>query len=158
MTPHEFLDHTVASTRRLFDEVNEIHPMYHIITGTGEEVIVPRLPGDKDRAVMAIRLLMKAARATRYAMIDEAWMLDTKDEALARRAQSGEVSVKNIPGRKEVVIICIEDESAGEILAHMEIIRPEGEKPYLGPVIVQPEGGVSEGRMVGLLPGKGTPQ
>jgi hypothetical protein len=51
-----------------------------------------------------------------------------------------------------------EDNEAGLITGHREIVRPKNGKPYLGPLQMMPSGMQSEGRLVGLLPRKGSLQ
>ena len=70
----------------------------------------------------------------------------------------------NHPERIEVVTLQGEDRACGQIVAHRRIIRPAGRQPYLGAletmeeVLHLPRGAAFQfqGRMVGLLPVRGT--
>ena len=70
------------------------------------------------------------------------------------------------PDRVEVVQLQGEDQECGQLMAQMRIIRPASGKPYLKPMewLIDlpfiPRGATvqSEGRMVGVLPVRGTRQ
>jgi hypothetical protein len=78
-------------------------------------------------------------------------------EALNERGRQLGGTLADHPDRVEIVILSGEDETAGWCTARRVIIRPQHGKPYLGPLEIDVFE-VSEGRMVGLLPQRGTRQ
>lgn len=150
MKLRKFVEEVADKIDIVFNHSLEIVPMWHIIAGDGEELILPSIAPDKDMACLFAQAFMAVTEAKRYVFIDEGWMAFVKDES--KIPISG--GVKEIPGRKEIVMFMAEDIDEGTIMAHREIIRPEGKRPYLGPIKISDSGGVSEGRFCGLLPVK----
>jgi hypothetical protein len=145
-------------------EKGEVAPIWHMITNSGEEMIelTPQIES-KDLAIALMKAMFECFRVVRYVHFTEAWVLDyrgdkarkIKDEDLDKIVQEG---LSNHPDRTEVVMFQAEDDEAGLITGHREIIRDKG-KPHLGPMNFFPTmNASSEGRLVGLLPRKGTLQ
>jgi hypothetical protein len=108
----------------------------------------------KDVSTAAARAFLVSIEATRVAFIDEAWMMESA--VGIDRDKIDREGVAKQPGRIEVILISAEDEREGQIMAIREIIRHGGESK-LGALRILQEGGM-EGRMIGLLPRKGTVQ
>jgi hypothetical protein len=133
-----------------------VAPIWHMITKDGEEIIELQPSMDKDTAAVLMRALMEIREVVRYVYFTEAWMVvlsrgnpDAKVDELA--------SLSEHPDRVEVVTFQAEDSYNGMLSGHREIIRPKGGKPYLGPLTILPPM-ESRGRMVGMLPRRGTLQ
>jgi hypothetical protein len=150
MNLRDFVERTVRLVSRQFDQRGEVPPIYHIITGDGEDLVVPGFPGDKDLAVALARVILETVEATRYVFVTEGWVLFAPDSADIDKINREGVEAQ--PGRKEVLMFSAEDELEGVIMGHREIIR-DGARARLGPLEVI-QYGQSEGRMVGLLPRK----
>jgi hypothetical protein len=150
---------------RQFAAKGMIIPIWHAVTSTGESLIQTAPCDDKDLSVAMIRALFDIRDVVRYVFMDEAWtlarMLQPDEQAKIRRE-----GLANHPDRIEVVMIQGEDRDCGQIMLHRDIIRPAKGRPYLGPLQSLddlpfiPHGArvQSEGRMVGLLPVRGTRQ
>lgn len=145
----------------------EITPMWHAVTSEGE-TIIEQHPGflGKDIAMVLIRAFFDAKDVVRYVYIGEAWTLKEmiKPEDAEAIMRDG---IANHPDRLEIVQLQGEDAECGQIMGQREIIRPESGWPYLGPLVMIadlpsiPHGArlsASEGRMVGVLPARGTRQ
>jgi hypothetical protein len=151
---------------RHFADHGVIYPLWHAVTSKGETLIERPACDDKDLSVAMIRALFDLADVVRYVFIDEAWTLSrliqpNEEEKIYREGLSKH------PERVEIVMIQGEDRECGQLMVHRNIIRPPKGKPYLGPLLslddlpFMPHGGGvehSEGRMVGLLPKRGTMQ
>ena len=160
------LDRASRLCEAQFAKRGEIAPIWHAITSSGETLIEPHpMILGKDLAMVMIRSFFKAKDVVRYVYIGEAWTLDRmirpeETEAIFRNG------ISEHPDRVEVVQLQGEDNACGQIMAQRKIIRPESGRPYLGPLqmIVDlpfiPHGAhvQSEGRMVGVLPARGTRQ
>jgi hypothetical protein len=151
---------------KLFAREGIIYPMWHAITSTGETLIETPPFDNKDLAVAMIRALFDLRDVVRYVFVDEAWtlsrMLQPNEEEKAYRE-----GLANHPDRIEIVMISGEDHECGQLMVHRNIIRPAKGKPYLCPLqslddlpFIPPGAHAtqSEGRMVGLLPVRGTRQ
>jgi hypothetical protein len=150
-----------------FASRGEIAPMWHAVTSTDEHLIEahPTFLG-KDLAMVMIRVFFKATDVVRYVYIGEAWTLSRliepgEEEAIMRDG------LENHPDRIEIVQLQGEDNECGQIMGQRRIIRPESGRPCLGPLEMigdlpsVPDGARlshSEGRMVGVLPARGTRQ
>ncbi|MEY9235434.1 hypothetical protein ABIF78_007757 [Bradyrhizobium japonicum] len=148
-TLRQFVEHVAKNVSRLFDKQGHLLPMYHAIDANGNEVIFVSPSHDKDRALAMARQSLADMGATRVAYIDEAWVIDDP-EGLADIDKIEREGVRRQPGRKEAIIISVEDATEGLILARREIIR-HGNRAILGKLMIEEHGHV-EGRMVGLLP------
>jgi hypothetical protein len=151
---------------RHFALKGEIAPMWHAITSNGETMIEAH-PCElgKDLAAAMIRQWFDLIDAVRYVYIGEAWTLDR----MIRPEEEEEIFRKGLsehPERVEVVQLQGEDRDYGQIIAARKIIRPKKGKPYLGPLedindlphIPRGASVTSEGRMIGMLPVRGTRQ
>jgi hypothetical protein len=160
------LDHASAFCEKQFALRGEIAPMWHAITSTGETLIEPHpVQLGKDLAASLIRAWFDARDVIRYVYIGEAWTL----HRMIKPEEQAEIFRKGLsehPDRVEVVQLQGEDREYGQIIASRNIIRPKIGKPYLGPMLMVndlphiPKGAAvtSEGRMVGMLPVRGTRQ
>ena len=148
---------------RYFADHRAVHPIWLAVTSSGEQFWeVSPLP-DKDLSIAMIRALFHIRDVVRYVFVDEAW-------TVARMLNHGEFEraqregLEHFPGRIEVVMVSGEDRECGQLMAQREIIRPQKGKPYLGPLTMledlpfMPAGahGESAGRLIGLLPVRGT--
>ena len=159
------LIHASDFAETVFRKKGEVAPMWHAIRANGEQIIEahPMWLG-KDLANGLIRAQFDLLDVVRYIYIGEAWTL-VRQTGLAKVPgeieQIKRTGIADHPDRVEVVMIQGEDKEAGQIIALREIIRT-GKKPKLGPLefTFEPgsEAGSSEGRMVGMLPARGTKQ
>lgn len=141
-----------------FARTREIVPMFHAITATGQTVIEPwPVYLGKDAAAALMRQFFAAADVVRYVYVNEAWTLDIVGLPEAEQRRIIATGCADHPQRKEVVMISGEDRDCGQMLANRPIVRPSIGAPYLGPLTLDqfPQ---SEGRMVGMLPVRGTRQ
>ena len=146
----------------VFQRQGEVRPMWHCVTSEGEEMAMAPPPFlSKDLAVTLMQAFFELKDVVRYVFVNEAWILQMtvdSDEAAASLARVNEEGLANHPDRIEVVMFAGEDEN-GMLTAQRVIERPAGRKPRLGPLEFPDLTGVrSEGRMVGLLPQRGTVQ
>jgi hypothetical protein len=160
------LDYASEFCDRQFAKKKEIAPMWHAITAAGETIIEPHPTYlGKDMAAAMIRAFFDMRDVVRYVYIGEAWTLNR----MIRPEEQEEIFRKGLsehPDRVEVVQIQGEDHEYGQIIASRAIIRPGIGKPHLGPLEMIndlpfiPRGAAvqSEGRMVGMLPVRGTRQ
>lgn len=137
-----------------FEKLGCMHPLYHMTDKDGNEHVIPAPPLPKDLVVMLVRDMLKTMGATRVVMIDEAWVISGGAEVEGLVEEHG--SVEHTPGRIEVVIYAAEDETEGSIMASRQILR-DGDEATLGPLeFTSRERDQQSGRMVGLLPVKGS--
>lgn len=163
------LDYASRFAERQFNRAGEVRPMWHAVTRGGESLIMPPPIGaaNKDESVALMRALFELRDVVRYLFLDEAWTLDKLvegDELAIERTGLGQH-----PERVEIVMFSGEDHEAGMLMGHRRIFRPAGRKPYLGPLVMQDEHPAmaaarseriaeTSGRLVGLLPNRGTRQ
>jgi hypothetical protein len=137
-----------------------VAPIWHMTTRSGEEIIELMPPCEsKDDAMALIRSLMAICDVVRYVYFAEAWTLHyhatlPSKEEVEQTACEG---LEHHPDRVEIVMFTAEDNESGMISGHRRIIRDNG-RPHLGPLEMLPSGTISEGRMIGVLPRKGTLQ
>lgn len=162
----KLIDHASAFCDRTFAIQGEIAPMWHAVNSRGEhKIMLHPVELGKDLAAAMIRAWLELEDAVRYIYMGEAWTIDqrTQNEALQAEimAMARAGKLHEHPDRLEIVQIQGEDHEVGQILVQRRIIRPRNRKPYLGPLemVVEPGDGVqSEGRMIGMLPARGTRQ
>lgn len=158
MTLREFVETASINVERIFRKTGVIRPMIHCVTRDGQELIFPAaLHPDKDVATVMLRALFEIRDVVRYLMIDEAWIVaalgkDATPEQLAAVREAAITGAKASPARVEVVMLCSEDHVEGQLMGRREIVRPAGRRPHLGPLQIDPQGGMLHGRFVGLLP------
>jgi hypothetical protein len=148
----EFVEAASRSVEKLFDEAGRILPFYHFISPVVGEVATPAPQLDKDTGVAVMRWILAEAKATRVLYIDEAWTVLRKGTRAELDRLRNEPPPSEQPDRNEVVMFSAEDIDEGELLAHRDIIREDGKRPRLGPLVVHERAVYSAGRMVGLLP------
>jgi hypothetical protein len=150
------IEQVSADAEAIFNDLGCLTPFSHCIDGDGVlHLVMPAQSEDKDFAAAVMRVFMEEHKIVRYCFVDEAWtaLLLLPTEAEARKV----VRVADHPLRKEVVFFSAEDES-GMLTAQREILRASG-KPSLGPLVINDTTGwSSEGRLVGMLPRRGTVQ
>jgi hypothetical protein len=154
----DMLDYAEFFTTIAFNAKGIIHSMWHVVRRNGEHSItlMPEAPS-KDIAADVMRQHLKDVDAVRYIWIAEAWTLQhavDHDEAM----KIWEKGVRNHPDSIEVVTFSCEDEECGQFFAYRQIMRPKGQKPYLGGMVRQHGVTQNEGRFVGMLPQRGTIQ
>jgi hypothetical protein len=108
-----------------------------------------------------MRAYFELFNVIRYVFIDEAWRLDTTDLPPCERDAAldfcREHGARAHLRRVEIVLFAVEDEM-GMLQGYRVIKLRLHCKPRLGPLILDPNGGHYEGRMIGLLPPKGAMQ
>jgi hypothetical protein len=152
---------------RVFAREGEVVPMWHAVCANGDHLIEPHpTMFEKPLAAALMRALFDVLDVARCVYVGEGWVVDVrgsdsdpKVKAALEAARRGRVDQH--PDRVEIVMLMGEDRDAGMISAHRRIVRPENRKPYLGAleIVTRPGDGVqSSGRMVGMLPARGTRQ
>lgn len=149
MTLREFIESISVNAETIFKESGQMLPMYHAINGEGEAFVFPAPPFPKAEAVPIVRTILKVIEATRVAFISEAWMLDARVGSVDVDKVMRE-GIEDNPDRIEVIMISVEDNNEGLLMAMRRIIR-DGDKATLGDLDFMPATN-AEGRMVGLLP------
>jgi transcriptional regulator with XRE-family HTH domain len=163
MTLQEFVTGCSEAAANVFQLRGHISPMWHCVTRAGEHMITPSPSDNKDTAVALLRAAFELHDVVRYVFIDEAWQVNVTGrlgedaEALSARGRKLGGTLQDHPERVEVLLLAGEDETAGMCTARRVIIRPPHGKAYLGPLEIDTPG-FSEGRMIGLLPQRGTRQ
>jgi len=163
MTLHEFITGCSDAAAKVFHLRGHLSPMWHAVTRAGEHLMTPSPSDDKDTAVALMRAMFELSDVVRYVFIDEAWQVEVARrpgedvDALTARSRKLGGSLKDHPDRVEIVVLNGEDEIAGICVARRVIHRPPHGKAYLGPLEIATPAS-SEGRMVGLLPQRGTRQ
>ncbi len=151
----QLMDFAEKAARTFFDQVGELRPLYHFIDSDGKHAIFTVPPYlDKNEYVELAKYILARENAAAYVFINEAWTVEARGDDADRVLREYKGSLEYAPGRREVVLLSAEDER-GMIHGQLEIIRPKDRKPYLGPLQIYDYGAV-EGRMVGLLPVKGS--
>jgi hypothetical protein len=153
----ELIEVASGASELTFMTTGSFPPTWHMITADGEHLYSGPISPDKDTQVALIRALMIIRNIVRYVFIDEAWILERKEIDRAELDRVYQTGLKNHPDRKEILMFSAEDQSAGMVTAHRDIIREPGRKARLGPLVID-NFTESEGRMVGLLPAPGTRQ
>jgi hypothetical protein len=149
---------------KLFRRLGEVHAMYHYVRADGTQSLLLPPPWesgrDKDTAVAFARTVFAQENVVAYVFITEIWELSradmSRDEARKRIDEEYGGTLENAPDRTEHVMMMGEDET-GMVYGKMQIHRPEGRKPYLDALKIDRPPDM-EGRMVGLLPLRGTKQ
>lgn len=152
------IDYASGFAEKRFAKTGVVYPLWHAVKSNGESFVMPAPAGGKDLGVAIIRAAFEIEDVVRYVFMDEAWTLD-QPVARAEIDFMQRHGVRAHPDRVEIVMFSGEDAESGRMLmSKRRIIRPANGKPRLGPLEELPTGGHSEGRMVGLLPVKGTRQ
>ena len=136
----------------LFRAQGQLLPMYHAVTASGKNLVVPALDDDKDKAVALTKKLFVVQNVVFYVFMDEAWWLDV-------RADRVDISVMDAmrnglsghPDRREIVALFAEHRNGDFIVARRFILRPEVGKPTLSPLKIDRDLDDAEGRMTKLL-------
>jgi hypothetical protein len=146
-----------------FDQTGMVAPTWYAIAASGELIELTPPHPNKNLAIVMVRAFFELHDVIRYVFVDEAWSLRGKssDSDLAVIEKHG---VAGHADRVEVVMIMGEDRDAGMLAAHRRIIRPPHRRPYLAPLEMLsdlpnvPRGATfqTSGRMIGLLPPRGT--
>lgn len=149
----EFIEDASAGVERIFEATGRILPFYHFVSPRVGEVAVPAPPCDsKDEAVAVMRAVLAEAKATRVLFVDEAWTVVRQGTRADLDQLQNEAPPRLQPDRNEVVVFQAEDAVEGELTAYRDIVREDGKRPRLGPLVIKGRAVYSTGRMVGLLP------
>jgi hypothetical protein len=141
-----------------FNKDSRVSAGWLYVNGNGERAATPMPCEDKDIAAMLMRALFAILKTRCCVFVDEAWILEkTGDAAEAERllVQFKTEGIANHPDRVEVVIFSGEDQDVGMLTGRRDIIRPRGERPHLGPLVIERPWRQSQGRLVGMLPQTG---
>jgi hypothetical protein len=145
-----------------FRKTGMVTPLWFAISASGEQFDVePPSFLDKDTCVALVRAFFCVKDVVRYIFVDEAWTIERTINDKAELDLIYRHGVASHPDRVEVVVIQGEDRDCGQLVAHRRIMRPANRQPYLAPLKMMIDlraGGQSEGRMVGMLPPRGTLQ
>jgi hypothetical protein len=145
------IEHASSWAEKIFARKGQILPMWHAVKASGEHVVMPAPPGDKDTSVALVRAFFELNDVVRCLFINEAWTAFGGEDLTEWVEQHGG-SIHDYPDRVEVVAFMGEDDTEGMMTAHRRIIRGQG-KATLGPLeFMDWSRGHSEGRLVGLLP------
>lgn len=139
---------------KIFRITEEIAPMYHAIKRDGDALFFEAPGGSKDESVAMVRAAFELHDVVRYILINEAWVVEfTKLPSATELERWDQLGLSGHPDRREVLLFHGEDEASGEMRAQRYILRPEHGRATLTPLeFIDDTGGVSEGRLVGLLP------
>ena len=145
------LFHVAAkNAARMFEtsDDHEVLPMWHVVAGNGDNILVATPWSDddeKDNALDAMRVIFRKHHAKRFAFITEAWI---RQAASLEDASNGRVSEHE--DRREVLMVSAEDRDGRALMGWFYILRPEHGPPKLSEFHTQPFNG-QVGRMHGLL-------
>jgi hypothetical protein len=149
MTLREMIDHAAAWAEKELSRTGEIVPMWHAMTATGEHLIIPAPPCDKDTSAAIVRALFILRNVVRCVFIDEAWIASGGKELQGHVETHGQIA--NWHGREEAIVFVGEDYDTGQLSAHRRLFRHMRGKPTLGPLDIITFN-AAEGRLVGMLP------
>lgn len=158
----ELIQVASAAIETVFARRGQISPIIYVGLDDKTVDIMPAPNGgNKNLDAALMRAYFAIHDIKRYVLIDEAWRLDligrSREELAAAEAFCNEHGVSAHPLRIEAVMFSAEDE-----LGHAHgwrAIERKGHKARLGPLALDPmEGGVYQGRFVGLLPRRGRTQ
>jgi hypothetical protein len=162
MKPSSLKDFTIAAAETaaamFAKQGNQLAPVYIALDRNGDYSIFPAPPGPKDFSMMITRAYLEFIGATRVIYVDEAWTLEEPIVGVAKERldQIEREGVKNQPGHIECVLLVGEDATEPLVMFQRKINR-DGDRVWLGPLVdISPDG--AQGRMIGLLPVKGTKQ
>lgn len=161
-TLREEIEIASKHVEKIFAEQGELIPMWDVFTADGKRGIIGTpFSGEasKEAITYALRQMFEEFGVVRYVFVTEAWTLrQGLSEAETRKALKA--SLENHPDRREIIQLTGEDTESGQILAFREIIRNADGSATLGPLewMLQGAGVWLEGRMIGLLPRKGSVQ
>jgi hypothetical protein len=134
-----FVEKASRRAEKIFRKTGELHPMWHGVALSGEEMLLPQLSEDRDLNIAMVKAIFAAAPARRYVFIGEAWTAPP----------GGESDLSVHPQRQEVVLFTAEDCQLGSMAAVRKIVRQPGKRPRLEPLeFMDPV----QGRLAGLLP------
>lgn len=149
-TAKHLLEHVSKFAIEQFDDAGSFTTMWFIVDGDGKmvPVVSPMLnSGDAPSLRLLIKNMLKEYHALRYAMVSEAWMVRSGDDAT--------INVHTVasehPKRREVITIAIEDHNGQYIFAMHDILRKDGEKPTLGPLQIMSEVTHTEGSFASMF-------
>jgi hypothetical protein len=148
----------------VFNKNHRIIPGIVWDDGSAPFQILPLPFNNKDMNMGYIRFCLKEMPSIkRYCFVDEAWMLMVStigrniEDVEKESEKHFKEGIRNDPDRVEVILYSAEDEIL-QILAHQKIIRGMG-VPRLGGLEFMPsKTHKSKGRMVGLMPNRGSKQ
>ena len=133
-----------------FDHAGEVSPMWHAVDTDGNCTIVATPWGtnaEKDMIAQGLRVMFKERNITHYGLMTEAWMATAKSMDDIPYG-----SLEHVKGRKEIIMVTVENAAHESITLHREIIRPKDGEPYLKPIeVLDKQGTGFEGRFSKLL-------
>lgn len=149
----DLADDMMQFAAQTFADKGQVHAMWHAVDANGDVMIIMSpFNGDtfeesvenKDKVAMGLRVLFRERGVTHYGFVSEAWMLDAKN-----RRDLPDGSFEHVPGRKEILMVVVENAAHESFGLMAEIIRPKRGKPTLA----KPEklDGGNEGRFSKLL-------
>jgi hypothetical protein len=125
-----------SGAEKVFATQGRICPMWHVIRGDREHVLIENPDDDQDSSCAMVREYLKSVDAHCVVFVAEAWSTTHSD---------------GLTEAEEIIFIQAEDAS-GELVAHRAIIREMGKEARLGKLEIQPMSLISHGRTVGWLP------
>jgi|SRR5215831_10848262 len=150
MNLREFVERASERAEFLFRKDGYLSPIWHAVRRDGTSFVMPQPAEDKDTAVALMSALFDIEDVVRFVFMDEAWILTSDDapaEEMMKIARSGGISKH--PNKREILMLAAEDEREGMLMGRRLITR-QGKRATLGPLVID-EGGIGEGRLVGLL-------
>ena len=138
---------------KLFRVQQQLLPMYHAVTASGQQLVFNSPSRDKDEAVRLIKAEFVARDVLFYVFMDEAWWLGARG-AEYRKLDMNAINRDGLqyhPDRREIVMFSAEHRNGEMLMAHRYILRPEHGKATLSPLGKIESFDHSAGRMVGLL-------
>jgi hypothetical protein len=153
MTPktelEDFFANAAENAMRIFGESGEILPMWHVVDGNDEHVLIATpwsSDEEKDITQRGLRMMFQAKHVKRLAFICEAWIatVNTMTEAKEGPRPSEH------PDRREVLIINAEDRWGNVLSGNFFILRPERGPATLSPLHMN-DYDAMQGRFMGML-------
>jgi hypothetical protein len=137
-TLRAMIERASVGAERMFLAEGSLAPIWLAWKADGKSFLVPQLVDDWDQSLGLIRALFEIEQIVSYVSVAEAWM-----------TAGHEI---------EIISFVAEDQQLGLLRAWRAIRRDAAGKPSLGPLEFAEGAWQTEGRMVGLLPARGTRQ
>lgn len=159
ITFDQLIQYAANGAKEKFEKDGEVPPMWFALTAAGVIAIPVEYSGadSKARVCMLMQALFHKLRASAYIHVSEAWMVsgnknNPEDEKFLKGYDDrlGD-SLEHHPRRREVILIHGETKGRS-VMGYFHITRPDKGPPILSPLEMDHKYGLTEGRMVGLLP------
>jgi hypothetical protein len=158
-TLREDIERAASKCDAMFAAKGEIISFYDVTIADGTRGII----ADPGHNPEVMREVFEALDVVRYLRLGEAWTLRQSVSETEYERWHGRLH--DHPNRVEIVTIIGEDANEGQIMASREIIRTAIGPPTLGPLVFNMSDQLNgakitnlSGRLIGMLPNRGTVQ